>query len=82
MLPFLSSKPLLKFLQPELAHLGAALLDHVDADPFDVVDANLVNVKFVLKPVGFKINFRYRIGLQYVWVVDFSFYPCTFSLHG
>ena len=48
----------------------------------DVVDADLVNVKFVLKPAGFMINFRYGIGLQYIWVVDFSFYPCTFSLHG
>ena len=35
-------KPLLNLLQPELAHLGAALLDHVDTDPLDIVDADLV----------------------------------------
>ena len=78
---FFISHPL-NILQPELAHLGVALLDQVDAEPFDVVDADLVNVKFVLKPAGFEINFRYRIDLQHVWVVGFPFYPCTFSLHG
>jgi hypothetical protein len=41
-----------------------------------------LNVKYIHKPAGFKINFRYGIGLQHVWMVDFSFYPCTFSLHG
>ena len=78
----LPPKPLLNLLQPELAHLGAALLEQVDAEPFDVVDADLMNVKFVPKPAGFKINFQYIIDPQHVWVVDFSFYPCTFSLHG
>ena len=38
--------------------------------------------KFTTKPAGFKINIYDRIGLQHVWEVDFSFYPCTFSLHG
>ncbi len=35
-------KPLLNLLQPELSHFGAALLDHVDADPLDIVDTDLV----------------------------------------
>ena len=39
-------KPLTNLLQPELAHLGAALLDHVDADPLDIVDADLVEGSF------------------------------------
>ena len=38
--------------------------------------------KFTTKPAGFKINFRYRIGHLSVLEVDFSFYSCTFSLHG
>ena len=37
--------------------------------------------KFTTKSAGFKINFRDGIDLQHVWVVDFSFYSCTFSLH-
>ena len=38
----LPPKPPHNLLQPKLAHLGAALLDHVDADPLDILDADLV----------------------------------------
>ena len=34
--------------------------------------------KFTTKPAGFEMNFRYGIGLQRVWMVDFSFCLCAF----
>ena len=36
----------------------------------------------IFKPAGFAINFLYQISLSDMLVADFSFYPCTFLLHG